>query len=210
MKQVTASGKTTEEAIQAALDLLQVTKESAEIRIVDEGKRGLFGIFGAKRAIVQAVRIKTPAEQAEAYLTGILSQLVTDSRVERREKGKKVYFELFTDAAGMDSLTSGDGQILNALQELVQLQIHTTGSKYAQVELDVDGYRAKRKETLRNLALELADKALKTGRKTAFDAMPSYERKWVHACLQSRKDIETSSIGKEPYRHILIEPKGSR
>jgi len=209
VKQVTASGKTTEEAVQAALELLQVTRERAEIRILDEGKKGLFGIFGAKRAIVQAVRIKTPAEQAEEYLIGILSQLVANSRIERREKGKKVYFELFADAAGIEVLIDKNGQVLNALQELVQLHIHTTGSKYAQVELDAGGYRTKRKETLRNLAMELAEKAIKTGRKTAFEPMPSYERKWVHACLQNRKDLETSSIGKEPYRHILIEPKSN-
>lgn len=204
MKQVTASGKTVDEAIESAVDMLQTTKDRVDVHIVDEGRKGVLGIFGAKRAIVQATLRKSPAQLAETYLREIAENLVSNPHIILQEKGKRIRFII--EADNSDMLLEDNGRPLNALQDLVELYIRDAGSKYAQVEIDAAGYREKRRAELKAIAEELADRAVQSGNKTACDPMPSFERKWVHACLQRRKDITTKSVGKEPYRHIIIEP----
>ncbi|WLV24701.1 RNA-binding cell elongation regulator Jag/EloR [Aciduricibacillus chroicocephali] len=204
MKQVTASGKTVEEAIESAVQQLQTTKDKVDVHIIEEGKKGIFGIFGSKRAIVQVTLRKTPGQIAEEYLLGIVSNFLKHPRVSLQKKGKKVLYVL--EALDTSMLTANNGQALNALQEIVELYIRDIGSKFTQVIIDTDGFRARRRAELEKIAAELAERAIRTGSKTAFDPMPAFERKWVHSCLQRRSDVATKSIGSEPYRHIIIEP----
>ena len=204
MKQVTTSGKTVEEAVESAVQQLQTTKDKVEVHVIDEGKKGVFGIFGAKRAIVQVTLRKTPGQIAEEYLLGIVNNFLVNPRVSLQKKGKKILYVL--DAEDTSMLTANNGQALNALQEIVELYIRDIGSKFTQVIIDTDGFRAKRREELERLANELAERTIRNGSKTAFDPMPAFERKWVHSCLQRRHDVATKSVGSEPYRHIIIEP----
>jgi len=208
VNQVTTSGKTTEEAIQSALDMLKVSRDQAEIRIIDEGRKGVLGIFGAKRAVVQASRKKTPVEQAEQYLAGMIAQMGIDAKITSLVKGRNLSFEIHSDQAAR--LIGKRGQTLNALEYLVQLTLNHLETRYVHVELDAEGYRQKRKEALKQLAERMADKAVATGSRAALEPMPSFERKIVHAALQRRKDIKTFSNGKEPHRHVVIEPATER
>ena len=68
MKQTTATGQTVKEAVESALAQLQITEDRADISIVDEGKKGIFGIFGARPAVVKVSVIKDPIEEAEKFL----------------------------------------------------------------------------------------------------------------------------------------------
>lgn len=204
MKQITASGQTVEEAVQSALEQLNTTREHVDIHIIDEGKKGLFGIFGSKRAIVQVTVGKDQVAITEQFISDVARNMGAAVTVETIVVGNDVTFQLSGDKIAI--LIGKRGQTLNALQYLVQLVINKDGKKYYTVTVDAEEYRARRRETLESLAIKMADKSLKTNKSVPLEPMPAYERKVIHSTLQNRKDIVTFSDGVDPHRHIVIKP----
>ncbi|AXI11047.1 protein jag [Oceanobacillus zhaokaii] len=204
MKQITASGQTVEEAVQSALEQLNTTKDQVEIDIIDEGKKGLLGIFGAKRAIVKVSLTKDPIVEAEMYIKEVINNMNINVDVTTNVKGKHITFDLSGENIAL--LIGKRGQTLNALQYLVHLVLNKDKKAYYTVTLDAEGYRGRREETLETLALRMAEKALRLNKKVALEPMPSYERKIIHSKLQHHKSVSTYSDGVEPHRHIVIKP----
>ncbi|MFU0791160.1 RNA-binding cell elongation regulator Jag/EloR [Cerasibacillus sp. JNUCC 74] len=205
MKEITASGQTVEEAVQAALEQLETTRDHVEVEVIDEGKKGLFGVFGSKRAYVK-VRIKeNPIEKTEKYLQKMIEQMNIVATVHTSVEDNHVTYEV--EGKDIAILIGKRGQTLNALQYLLHLAINKNGgTEYLTVTLDAEGYRARRRETLEALALKMADKAIRLNKKIALDPMPAFERKIIHSVLQSNKSVTTYSDGQEPHRHIVIQP----
>jgi spoIIIJ-associated protein len=205
VKEITASGQTVEEAVQAALEQLETTRDHVEVEVIDEGKKGLFGVFGSKRAYVK-VRIKeNPIEKTEKYLQKMIEQMNIVATVRTSVEDNHVTYEV--EGKDIAILIGKRGQTLNALQYLLHLAINKNGgTEYLTVTLDAEGYRARRRETLEALALKMADKAIRLNKKIALDPMPAFERKIIHSVLQSNKSVTTYSDGQEPHRHIVIQP----
>lgn len=116
-----------------------------------------------------------------------------------------VLFELQTDQAAL--LIGKRGNTLNALQYLTNLAANHQNEDHIYVVLDTEGYRAKRKETLQQLAYRMSRKAVSLGREVRLDPMPSMERKIIHTALQSEDDVQTSSLGQDPHRKVVITPQ---
>ncbi|MED1471518.1 RNA-binding cell elongation regulator Jag/EloR [Bacillus salipaludis] len=204
MKQVTATGQNVEEAVESALAQLQTTKDRAEIDIIDEGKKGIFGIFGSRPAVVKVTVIIDPIEEAQNFLKSISEQMGAPVEIEVKREGKQVNFVLTGEKIAL--LIGKRGQTLNSLQYLTQLVINRSSNRYLTVILDAEDYRNRRNETLIQLAHRLAQKAVKTGKDVALEPMPSYERKVIHSALSENKRVKTFSDGSEPHRYIVITP----
>ncbi|OIK13850.1 protein jag [Bacillus sp. MUM 116] len=204
MKQVTATGQNVEEAVESALAQLQTTKDRAEIDIIDEGKKGLFGIFGSRPAVVKVTLVIDPIEEAKNFLKNVSKQMGAPVEIEVKRQGKQVNFILTGEKIAL--LIGKRGQTLNSLQYLTQLVINRSSNQYLTVILDAEDYRNRRNETLIQLAHRLAQKAVKTGKDVALEPMPSYERKVIHTALSGNKRIKTFSDGTEPHRYIVIVP----
>lgn len=204
MKQVTASGKTVDDAVQSALQQLNANQDQVNIDIIDEGKKGLFGIFGAKRAIVKVTFKEDPIDLATEYLENLAQVFSTDISINVSQKEKELTFNLSGDKIAM--IIGKRGQTLNAIQHLVQVMINRQSKDYYRVIVDAEGYRARREATLKQLAERLADKALKIKRKVTLEPMPSFERKIIHSVLQNHLRVETNSEGSDPNRFVVITP----
>ena len=205
MKQVTARGQTVEEAVAQALAQLNTTKDRTEVSVIDEGKKGIFGIFGSRPAIVKVtVKKEDPIEEAKKFLYQVSEQMGADIEIEVKKDGKQV--QLFLKGEKIALLIGKRGQTLNSLQYLTQLVINRHAEQYLTVILDAEDYRNRRNETLVHLAHRLAQKALKTGKSVSLEPMPSYERKVIHTALADNKKIKTFSDGAEPHRYIVISP----
>lgn len=205
MKQVTATGPTVDDAIESALKELNTTREFVEIKVVDEGKRGLFGVFGSRAAIVKVTKKHDPIEEATAFLKNVTEKMGVAVEIQVKQSGNEVIFELSGDKIAL--LIGKRGQTLNSLQYLTHLVANRYSEQYLSILLDAEGYRERRKETLEHLANRLSEKAMKTGRPVILEPMPSYERKIIHSVLFDRKGIKTYSEGVDPHRHIVIAPK---
>lgn len=116
---------------------------------------------------------------------------------------------LYLDITGNDSGTiiGKRGQTLDSIQYLTSLVVNKNKEKYIRVIVDAENYRAKREKTLEQLANRLADKVIKTRKSVRLEPMNPYERKVIHATLQSNPGIITRSEGEEPYRRVIIELK---
>ncbi|GLB59226.1 RNA-binding cell elongation regulator Jag/EloR [Cytobacillus sp. NCCP-133] len=208
MNQVTATGQTVKEAVESALAQLNTTEDRAEITIVDEGKKGIFGIFGSRPAVVKAVKKIDPIEEAEKFLKDISEKMGVSIEIETIKDGKNV--QLILSGEKIALLIGKRGQTLNSLQYLTQLVINRYSDQYLNVVLDAENYRKRRKDTLIQLAERLAQKALKTGKEISLEPMPSYDRKVIHTALVNNKRIKTYSDGNDPHRHIVIAPARTR
>lgn len=114
---------------------------------------------------------------------------------------------LYVDINGKDSGTviGKRGQTLDAIQYLTSLVVNKDEEKYTRVVVDAENYREKRERTLEQLANRLADKVVRTKRSVRLEPMNPYERKVIHATLQSNPNVTTKSEGEEPYRRVIIE-----
>ncbi|MBU8881282.1 protein jag [Bacillus sp. FJAT-29790] len=204
MKQVTASGVTVEEAVNSALAQLQTTEERAKITIVDEGKKGIFGIFGSRPAVVKVEMKFDPIEEGKKFLIDIGEKMGAPIEVELIADGRNIQFILTGEKIAL--LIGKRGQTLNSLQYLTQLVINRYSDQYINVLLDAEDYRKRRNDTLIQLAERLAQKAIKSGQNVALEPMPSYERKVIHSALADNKRIKTYSSGNDPHRHLVISP----
>ncbi|MDQ0271965.1 RNA-binding cell elongation regulator Jag/EloR [Cytobacillus purgationiresistens] len=204
MKEITATGQTVREAVDSALAQLKTTEERTEITIVDEGKKGILGIFGSRPAVIKAVIKMDPIEEAEKFLLEVSEKMGTPIEIETVKDGKNVQFILSGKKIAL--LIGKRGQTLNSLQYLTQLVVNRYSNQYYNVMLDAENYRKRRYDTLIQLAERLALQAIKTGKKIALEPMPSYERKIIHTALVNDKRIQTFSDGNDPHRHIVISP----
>jgi spoIIIJ-associated protein len=98
------------------------------------------------------------------------------------------------------------GQTIDAVQHLAQRIVFRGGSPDARVVIDADGYRERRAEALRSIALDAAEESLRTGDAVELEPMPASERRIVHEYLREREDVQTHSEGEEPERYLVVEP----
>ncbi|SHI67238.1 RNA-binding cell elongation regulator Jag/EloR [Desulfofundulus thermosubterraneus] len=205
MEGVEKTAKTVDEAVSLALAQLGISREEAEIEVLEEPSRGFLGLLGSRPARVR-VRVKdTPSRRAKELLGRLLEamNLPVDMAIEEKENN------VFIDIEGKDVgiLIGRRGETLDALQYLITLYVNKNQHQRCKVFLDVEGYRRRREETLQRLALKLAEKAKQRGRNVVLEPMTSHERRIIHTALQGRDDIFTYSEGEEPYRKIIISPK---
>ncbi|GGJ89604.1 Jag protein [Lentibacillus kapialis] len=204
MREITASGQTVDEAVQSALEQLDTTRDHVKVEVIDEGKKGLLGVFGSKRAYVKVTMEKNQIEEAEKFLRDVIGKMNVDANVTTTFSENHITFDL---SGGKIAILIGKrGQTLNAIQYLVHLVLNKDGDHYYTVSVDAEGYRGRRKETLESLAHKMADKALRFNKTVELEAMPAFERKIIHSALQTNEHVITSSEGAEPYRYIVIKP----
>lgn len=115
--------------------------------------------------------------------------------------------EINLEGEDMGILIGKRGQTLDSLQYLVSLVVNREQKNYVRVKLDTEDYRRRRKETLENLAKNIAYKVKRTHRPVSLEAMNPYERRIIHSALQNNRYVETHSEGNEPYRFVVVTPK---
>ncbi|TFB21104.1 protein jag [Filobacillus milosensis] len=205
MREITASGQTVEEAKENALRQLGLTEEQVNVDVIDEGKKGLLGVFGSKRAYVKVQEKIDLLKQGQQFLQGVAHEMGVEVEVKSTERNGELVYELIGEKIGL--LIGKRGQTLNALQYLTHLAVNKANTgEYMTVVVDAENYRERRKETLYQLAEKLASKAIRTKRDVKIEPMPSFERKIIHTALHDHSDVSTLSEGKDPNRYIVIKP----
>jgi len=201
---VEKTGKTVDEATMEALKELKITKEDAEITVLDPGAKGVFGI-GAKPARVSVKAVFDPEKTAKSFLRQVAAAMNLPLTVNTSLKEKHMSINISGDDMG--TLIGKRGQTLDSLQYLVNLVVNRGNAPYISVTLDTENYRQRRRETLESLAVNLAKKVKATRKSVVLEPMNPFERRIIHSTLQSNKFVSTYSEGNEPYRNVVITPK---
>ncbi len=196
------SAKTIEEAIEEGLKELNLSREEADIVVLEEPVKKLF--FSTK-AKVRITKKQTDGERTVKFLEELFTLMNIPTTTEVTEDEEKITFNLIT--TNSSALIGYRGEVLDSLQCLAGAVANIGKEEYKRVVVNCEGYREKREETLKNLATKLADKAVKTGRKVVLEPMNPFERRIIHSALSERTDVKTHSEGKEPNRYIAIVPE---
>ncbi|MCM1122458.1 MAG: protein jag [Eubacterium sp.] len=203
MEFIEVSAKTVSDAITEACQKLTVTSDKLEYEVIEEGSSGFLGL-GAKPAIIKA-RVKSSVEDtARDFLNDVFRAmgLVVVVDVKYDEIDSSIEIDLSGDEMGV--LIGKRGQTLDSLQYLVSLVINKNVENYIRVKVDTENYRQRRKETLENLAKNIAYKVKRTKRPVSLEPMNPYERRIIHSALQNDRYVTTHSEGDEPYRHVVV------
>lgn len=206
MDYIEITAKTVDDAITDALIKLGATSDQIEYEVLEKGSTGFLG-FGNKPAKIKVCKKFT----VDGFLRGFLNDIfkAMDMKVEilinLDEENRSIDVELKGEDMGV--LIGKRGQTLDSLQFLINLAVHKNFETYYKVKLDTENYRNRRKETLENLAKNIAFKVKRTKRPVSLEPMNPFERRVIHSSLQNDKYVTTHSEGEEPFRHVVVTLK---
>ena len=200
------TGKTVDDALTNALVELETTSDKVEYEVLEEGSSGILGLF-SKVAVIRVKKLDDIRETAVEFLNDVFKamEMDVDIEIEYNEVENQMNIDLSGEEMGI--LIGKRGITLDSLQYLVSLVINRNTEDYMKVKLDTENYRERRKETLENLAHNLAHKVKRIHRPVYLEPMNPYERRVIHSALQKDKYVETHSEGDEPYRKVVITLK---
>ena len=208
------TAKTVSEAITDACQALGVTSDRLEYEVIEEGSAGFLGI-GSKPATIKAaikeeVKEVVPVSfeaKAKDFLRDVFEAMKMEVAIDVKydEVEKNLDVNLSGDDMGM--LIGKRGATLDSLQYLVSLVVNKNSEDYIRVKVDTENYRERRKETLENLAKNIAYKVKRTKRPVSLEPMNPYERRIIHSALQNDKYVTTHSEGEDPFRRVIVSLK---
>ena len=203
---IEVSAKTVDEALTEASITLGVPSSEIEYEVVEKGSTGFLGI-GSKNAVIKARKKFSVEENVKEFLKSVFSamEMEVEVIVKINEEEKTIDVELKGDDMGV--LIGKRGQTLDSLQYLTNLAVNKNSENYYKVKVDTEDYRKRRKDTLENLAKNIAYKVKRTKRSVALEPMNPFERRVIHSALQNDKFVTTHSEGDEPYRHVVVTLK---
>ena len=159
----------------------------------------------AAPAPVQDLGEEVDDEKAQAirkFLTGLLEQMDAAAviKVYQPEKGR---YKVILEGEHMGALIGRRGETLDAIQQLTSYAVNRTGGR-VRVQLDAEGYRSKREQSLQHLARKTAAKTVRYRRNFTLEPMNAYERHVIHVALQDVAHVTTYSTGTEPNRRVVV------
>lgn len=210
---IRVEGKTVEEAVKEAMVRLECSNEEIEYNVLEEGSKGFLGL-GSKPAIIEAKKKETEEDKllgaAAGFLTSVFETMNMDVKLETSYNEEERTIEINMLGDDMGNLIGKRGQTLDSLQYLTSLVVNKSQEEYIRVKLDTENYRERRRETLENLAKNIAFKVKRSKRPVKLEPMNPYERRIIHSTLQGDKYVYTKSEGEEPYRHVVVMLKRER
>ena len=206
MDMITVTAKTVDEAVTKALIELETTSDKLEYEVVEKGSAGFLGI-GAKPAIIRAKKKETLEDRAIDFLSQVFDAMNLDVKIAAAFNEEEGEMNIDLSGEDMGILIGKRGQTLDSLQYLANRVANKHQDGYVRVKLDTENYRARREETLKHLAKNIAHKVKRNRRPVALEPMNPYERRVIHSALQSDPYVTTHSEGEEPYRKVVITLK---
>lgn len=206
MEFIEVTAKTVDDAITESLVKLGTTSDKIEYEVIEKGSNGFLGI-GSKMAKIRVRKKSDVEDYVRDFLNDVFRamDMEVEIMINKSEDGKNIDVELKGDEMGV--LIGKRGQTLDSLQYLANLAVGKQVNEYVKVKLDTEDYRKRRKETLENLARNIAYKVKRTKRPVSLEPMNPFERRVIHSALQNDRYVSTHSEGEEPYRHVVVTMK---
>ncbi len=192
---------TTEEALEAALKELGVSRDQVSVKVIHEPTKGILGL-GAKLAKIRVTLKEDISSTPEAVLHEILSHMGLEAEIESQIINGSVHLTVSSDNPGI--LIGKHGQTLNAVEYLLNCILNRSSLVKKKVFVDAEGYRERREQMLTDLAYRAAAKVKQTHQEIVLDPMPPRDRRIIHVTLQSDEHIRTYSRGEGMMRRVAV------
>ena len=205
-KEVVVSAKSVEEALGMAAEQLGVSVDALEYTVLEEAKKGLFGIGAAPAKISASLR--GGEYDALEFIKKLMADMQIDAQVEMTSGEGADHKIISVSGEGVAVLIGHHGETLDSLQYLANLsankRVNGVKREFVKITVDIEGYRAKREETLRALARRKAQQVLKYKKSVMLEPMNPYERRIIHSEVQNIEGVATNSIGSENNRKVVM------
>ena len=198
--------KTVDEAITLASTEFGCASTELDYEVIEKGSSGFLGI-GAKQAVIKAKKKESFLDDIQEYLDNLFKAMDIEAKVTIDYDEAEATMDIDVEGPDMGILIGKRGQTLDSLQYLTNRVANKSQDGYVRVKLDTEDYRKRRKQTLENLAKNIAYKVKRSRKPISLEPMNPYERRIIHSALQGNKFVETVSEGEEPYRHVVVKLK---
>ncbi len=206
MEFIEVSAKTVDDAITEASIKLGTTSDKIEVEVIEKGSTGFLGIK-SKPAIIKARKKNDTVDNIREFLENVFSAMNMEVTIDIKKAEDDKVYEVELSGKEMGLLIGKRGQTLDSLQYLTNHAVYKHSDGYIKVKLDTEDYRQRRKDTLENLAKNIAYKVKRTKRPVSLEPMNPFERRVIHSALQGDRYVETHSEGEEPFRHVVVTLK---
>lgn len=203
MEFIEFKGKTVDDAITEATIQFGVTSDDLIYEVIEKGSTGFLGI-NKKLAVIRAKKKDTLEDIVQEFLENLFKVMEIETVVDIKYNDEDKTMDINLTGPEMGVLIGKRGQTLDALQKIAQSVVNKHSEEFVRVKLDTENYRARRKDTLENLAKNIAYKVKRTKKSVVLEPMNPYERRIIHSALQNDKYVNTRSEGEEPFRRVVI------
>jgi spoIIIJ-associated protein len=198
-------GKTVEEAVKTAVEVLGGDKEKARIQVVSEGKAGMLGMIGGEQAEVVVTIPEGQVEDSRQFAQEIMDKMGFMSMVEGGQGDQMV--ELKIKGEDMGRIIGKEGATLKSLETIVGSAMSRLYGERVRVTIDADGYKEKREKALERLAGEVVEEVLQTKKEKVMPPMSAADRRIIHLYIQNKGEVTSFSKGEGDDRRLVIAPK---
>ena len=206
---IQVSAKTVDDALTEACVQLGTTSDKLEYEVIEKGSTGFLGI-GSRNAVIKVRKICSVEDIVKDFLDQVFKAMDMEVEILIKKDEENHFLDVELKGADMGILIGKRGQTLDSLQYLTNLAVNKHSDHYYKVKIDTEDYRNRRKETLENLAKNIAYKVKRTKRAVSLEPMNPFERRVIHSALQNDRYVTTHSEGEEPYRHVVVTLKNNR
>ncbi|MGI6715982.1 MAG: RNA-binding cell elongation regulator Jag/EloR [Eubacteriales bacterium] len=202
-REVIQNAKTVSQAVELGAKELGVSTEKVTWTVLQEPSKGFLGI-GASEAIVKVIYQLTPVDKAEEFIKNVLKNMKLEATTTTVVESDGATITVAGENMGL--LIGRHGEVLDSIQYLATLAANKGLKNYYRITVDIEGYREKRREALKQLARKVAEKAVKYDRSFALEPMSAYERRIIHTEVQTIKGVSIYSVGTDAERKVIICP----
>ena len=206
MEFIEISAKTVDDAITEAIVSLGTTSDQIEYEVLEKGSNGFLG-FNSRPAVIKVRKKFSIEDSVRDFLSKVFHAMDLEVQILIESDEENHILEVELKGNDMGVLIGKRGQTLDSLQYLVNLAVNKQSENYVKVKLDTEDYRKRRKDTLENLAKNIAYKVKRTKHPVSLEPMNPFERRVIHSALQYDKYVSTHSEGEEPFRHVVVTLK---
>lgn len=206
MRKIEVCADTVEQAITEASIKLETTSDGIQYEVIEKGSAGFLGL-GKKSAVISAWKVGGADVAVQDFLKDMFDAMNMEVEIELTEDKENNTMDIDLRGDDMGILIGKRGQTLDSIQYLASLVANKQSEDYIRVKVDTENYRKRRKDTLENLAKNIAYKVKRTKRNVSLEPMNPYERRVIHSALQNDNYVTTHSEGDEPFRHVVVTLK---
>lgn len=237
MEYMEFKGRTKNDAITEACRHFSIPSDKLDYEVIDEGKTGFLGMGAkpavikarvkeeSKEEVIEPIRlseepiiasVRAAADKivdidveavSRKFLSDVFAAMGISVEISTKYNDSLKTLEVDLSGDEMGVLIGKRGQTLDSLQYLISLVVNKGTGEYVRVKVDTENYRQRRRETLENLAKNIAYKVKRTRRPVSLEPMNPYERRIIHSALQNDRYVTTHSEGDEPFRRVVVTPK---
>jgi len=203
IKSIEVSGRTEDDAVEAALEQLGLTRDDVSVEIIEQAKTGFLGLKNTPALVKVLYEVReNRTERVEDFLLGLFARMGIEADMKITEGEDAISVILTGKDPG--ALIGRRGETLDAIQHLTNYVVNRGAFGRVRINIDAENYRQRRNETLESLAAKAAGKVMKYRRNMTLDPMNAYERHVIHSALQDYANISTYSVGAEPNRRVVV------